>query len=87
MDKNAAVTWGWAPELEGHITSRLMATLGHLRAEEGTPERGVSDKKMKGIRQVMKDGERQARARKMQRERGVGGESCSLTSWSHFQLA
>ena len=38
MDKNAAVTWGCAPELEGHITSRLMATSAHLRAEEGTPE-------------------------------------------------
>ena len=49
-----------------------MATSARLRAEEGTPEREVSDKKMTGTRQVRKDGERQARAREMQRERGLG---------------
>ena len=78
MDKNAAVTWGWASELEGHITSRLMATSAHLRAEEGTPEREVSDKKMTGTRQVMKDGQRQARAREMQREGELGWRAVLL---------
>ena len=72
MDRNGAVPWGWALKLEGHIASRLAATSGHLRAEEASPERGVSDKEMTGTRQVMKDGERQGMSQgdaEMQRER------------------
>ena len=71
MDRNAAVIYRWTPKLEGHVTSRLMATSGRLRAEEASLERGVSEKEMTGTRLAlaMKDGERQMWVQEMERER------------------